>query len=1167
MAQSIETTDSQNLTAWMANQSVLMVGGKAKRINLNAVNSRGELETLYRWIGRDPKEIHYDYHPVGPPNNCIWTCQCSVSYKQIPLQTQFTCRRKKDAMQSASKAMMKEIIAQINGNETKDHIQYKPPIHSIKYSAYKAPIRSNNAAYVWKFSNRDCSTFYNYDNEQSVYLESKYHADKNSIFNMRARGNTYSINLNAMTQSNLSTGTTRTIRRILLDKDNVLPKPMSIMHHSNTQHKRQDTHTFVPNHQTNERSALQKEEDEMLRIAMARSMENAEDEKASKFENDKETTRNENQNNEHTHHITSREPRYEDAEHNMLDGLDEQARLKIAIERSMETARVSSNHRNQSKSVMPGNAEGITYDEKKDEKPRNKSDKYTHHIATIIAQDFEEQISRQPRYEDVTKHYVTESNEKYNGGYLYRIKSQSHGPNDSEQDKKCNESHQQYEFGVILSSMIPAKYMQSIRFPVLIQKQIDKQLREPIKFYIDSKSLDTSFDIQFENQQISLGELLPHTDTFTEHRLKLQWFEKLKNYHRFTFKQLNPNWIQEESHQMRYYYICPLLQGQIDFKCIHKLSVSSEMNGTQYIKTFREDALKYEMVMYQNQLCLSYGFCKKEYMQKRSHILKQSELLSDIGSVHTYASSTVVNFADRDELSSRKQMQGDYVVLIRHTKVNKSTDNVENILAKDPQSINGRQLQSKMRFVSLNQISPTGIKANQYYAAKNLPAILWGIENHLNMIDLNEQLRKLDDCIDMDISVLFDVLNRCKSGDQSYQKIYKLKYVLRALLTISAFSSNAFADAQAIKTFVEKRSSVHSPILQAVAGKLNLLSYVIVQDFHVKATRAWPWHPPGFKPPYQSIYGKYKPPEIGPSLLLSVIGAYFVSETKRIGIPCNRLGNAMSSTLHFLHKLDVISTQDTIVDASFCGLNDGVELKDDETVNALIALVVVNGHDEAFRSSSKTIYASMGAVCYGYSQCGISLHRLSILGDALLDLFVIWFIYVNTTNNEKSMKQVTDKIKDKDQLKFWQNAMEEERFRWINDRSLAAHTLIFQEYIRWYSDEQRAQIKEAVKNALETYTMTSEACPSNRTELGLLEEQATPTGLTGMPKAPLKCLSDTFDALLASIFLCGNEDLYVSKNGNITNCYWSCALCIEFLTTFLGNQDNWKRFNWREWTC
>eukprot|EP01083_Nonionella_stella_P301673 1036228_1 len=85
---------------------------------------------------------------------------------------------------------------------------------------------------------------------------------------------------------------------------------------------------------------------------MARSMENAEDEKASKFENDKETTRNENQNNEHTHHITSREPRYEDAEHNMLDGLDEQARLKIAIERSMETARVSSNHRNQSKSVI-----------------------------------------------------------------------------------------------------------------------------------------------------------------------------------------------------------------------------------------------------------------------------------------------------------------------------------------------------------------------------------------------------------------------------------------------------------------------------------------------------------------------------------------------------------------------------------------------------------------------------------------------------------------------------------------------------------------------------------------------------------------------------------------------------------------------------------------------
>eukprot|EP01083_Nonionella_stella_P279234 949953_1 len=200
----------------------------------------------------------------------------------------------------------------------------------------------------------------------------------------------------------------------------------------------------------------------------------------------------------------------------------------------------------------------------------------------------------------------------------------------------------------------------------------------------------------------------------------------------------------------------------------------------------------------------------------------------------------------------------------------------------------------------------------------------------------------------------------------------------------------------------------------------------------------------------------------------------------------------MSSTLHFLHNLDIIETKHTLVDPSFCELNGCVDWKDDDTVNTLIALAVVNGHDEAFRSSLKTIHASMGAVCYGYSQFGISLHRLSILGDALLNLFVMWFIYINTTNSQKSMKQVTDKIKHKDQLKFWRNAMEEERFRWINHTSLASRSLIFQEFIRWYTDEQRAQIKEAL-NTRETYTMTSEACPSNRTELCLLEEQATPT--------------------------------------------------------------------------
>eukprot|EP01083_Nonionella_stella_P147488 465451_1 len=893
-----------------------------------------------------------------------------------------------------------------------------------------------------------------------------------------------------------------------------------------------------------------------------------------------------------THQI-NKPPAWQKEEMNLHNIMDEDTLISITMQNSLDSAGLEPSYYPKSKPILPPQMD-VAFDEKEDEKisksesekgnklneninvnnmydhdmytkrkhrPHDRRDDYTHHVSTLISEGFEQRISREERLEDVTKHYVTAKDGQYIEAYLYQINHQKHDLKDLEDEK--HDEFKQHEYGVLLSSKIPDKYVHSIQFPVLIKKHIDKQLRQPMKYYLDSNTHETSFEIERSNQQISL-ELLPHTKVHTEHRLKPEWFHKIQNFHQFIFKQLNPNWTQEDNEQFRYYYVCPLLKSKIDFKCIHKLCTSSTLNGKQFIKTFpakkRENSLKYEMVMYQSkyrkQLCVSQGFCKDEYMKRRQENVNQSEWSSDIGSIPTHASTTVVNFSVNDQRNQKQNNVNDYLVLIRDT----AGDNIENILTKESKSINGYQLQSRMKFVPLKQIYPTGIRETQYYAALNLPSILWGIENYLNMIDLHEVLHKLGQDIHMDISMLFEALNRCVSGDQSYQRYHQLGvYVLKALLTICAFSSDVFADAQTIDTFVNERGSMKSSILQTVSQELNLLSYTITENFHFKA-----WHPPGFQHTNRSIYTKHKRSDM---LLQSVIGAYFASAIERD--PVNKLGTAMRRTWHLLFKLKIISHTNIIVDAAFAELSDCMELGADDTVDGLIEMVVVNGNCKDLISSSKILYPAMSTVCYGdlckdYSCYGISLDRFCILGDALLDLFVMWFIYVNAAPNETSRKQVADKRKNKHELEFWQNAMSNERFRWTNQKSLATQSLTFRlhHYIRWYSKEQISKVNELNK------TMNGSHKTGTTTTKGMNEiEQITPTGMDRNHGVAFNCLSRPFYALIAVGFLCGNETIYLKENSiTDTNCYWKCGLCIEFLTTFLGNKKNWEQFKWRKWT-
>eukprot|EP01083_Nonionella_stella_P264469 897145_1 len=89
---------------------------------------------------------------------------------------------------------------------------------------------SNDDSYRWQYGNRACMVngiqsydyddiqFYDYDDKTAAYLESRYNNRKSGVFDIKVRGRTYSINFNAMTQSNPYTGRTRIIRRIPLSE-------------------------------------------------------------------------------------------------------------------------------------------------------------------------------------------------------------------------------------------------------------------------------------------------------------------------------------------------------------------------------------------------------------------------------------------------------------------------------------------------------------------------------------------------------------------------------------------------------------------------------------------------------------------------------------------------------------------------------------------------------------------------------------------------------------------------------------------------------------------------------------------------------------------------------------------------------------------------------------
>eukprot|EP01084_Bolivina_argentea_P018938 35233_1 len=120
-----------------------------------------------------------------------------------------------------------------NARTKKSHHQQKPHHHIYKHKQPQQPPKRTTPPArincIWQFANRDRMVddiqFYDFEDKEAAYLESRYNSRKNGIFDIKVRGSTYSINLNAMTQSNRNTGRIRIIRRIPLGNDNANTQP------------------------------------------------------------------------------------------------------------------------------------------------------------------------------------------------------------------------------------------------------------------------------------------------------------------------------------------------------------------------------------------------------------------------------------------------------------------------------------------------------------------------------------------------------------------------------------------------------------------------------------------------------------------------------------------------------------------------------------------------------------------------------------------------------------------------------------------------------------------------------------------------------------------------------------------------------------------------------
>eukprot|EP01084_Bolivina_argentea_P153654 267913_1 len=523
-------------------------------------------------------------------------------------------------------------------------------------------------------------------------------------------------------------------------------------------------------------------------------------------------------------------------------------------------------------------------------------------ISKIIGSTFSDGILREQNTFVNQEYYAKNIGDKYFSTYLYHIHI-------SENPNNCS-------FGILTPKPIPEFCIPHISFPIQIQKNVEKKHKDNINKVIDDKNKEggkglkmfLEFEQQFQQNSVVTLHMVNSVGDDMEHKINQNAFQRIKDVNKFLFEKLDqkpysyhtkhpklqlfhPNEIKLRN---KYYLICPLIQTdhskswEIDYKTLQTIHTASgyatngkKITGTQWCALFKTN-LKNELVetqqeiksknaqeRYMYSLCTSYGFDKRKYLKIREkRQMKQLddvklETIAAIKAVDFFADEYIVcawksmNAANKKKLFSPKY-ESQYVLLLREEQ-----PTIPNVLISTHQKpLSGFCVQSKLRYECLEQIFPTGIKTSMWEALKNMPSILWSIENWLNVMDVlvtfsnikndSNLFQQTDEMkinvqdININLSLLYHVFHRSKiSTNMNYQIFNNVgAYVLKFLCTLFFFSNDVSSDVaelnENVRDIMEKTETKN--LLGDIADNYNLMLYAILLEFNFKT-----WNPPQFK--------------------------------------------------------------------------------------------------------------------------------------------------------------------------------------------------------------------------------------------------------------------------------------------------------------------------------
>eukprot|EP01083_Nonionella_stella_P046321 124027_1 len=444
------------------------------------------------------------------------------------------------------------------------------------------------------------------------------------------------------------------------------------------------------------------------------------------------------------------------------------------------------------------------------------------------------------------------------------------------------------------------------------------------------------------------------------------------------------------------------------------------------------------------------------------------------------------------------------------------------------------KLKSSVMFIPLQNVFPTGISSSHWYQLLNMAPIVWRVENYLNIFDAYKLLHRMTSEYRVDYDLLLESLCNVQAGfeHKSYESLECLgDKVLKFLVVLHGIFSAA--DKNQGELTMWESALVSNANLDKLSIGMGLPCYGAFNQFSFEL-----WNPSLFRHRditetlYDNINISLKLPA---DIIESTLGAVWCSN--KSSISCR-----MNASRLLLREYNLLP-QPFCVDVKFAELIG--EWNENKFEHIYTRRIFQSKMAELTKRvpldlQNPIVTASLIELidkCYYYhhhsdfSEYGISFQRLEFLGDAILDIIVTQFLYddlcasnMKGTTIEGAMTTLRAKIVGNDALGFnFQDSSLDEIILWDQQQKI--------DVAKYKNDIDRAEENEDEFN-----------------DWWYLKDSNI---------KPPKCLGDSFEVLLAIIFIDSNADSLFDKDSKHN--HYNLMQSVNFICAFHDYAEKyWK---------